>query len=183
MAGLTEDKQRGKYVFRGAIQVQSGTTLQNLHQGTAIDLIPAEWEMSFTMSPSMTVGLLNDASSGSYIAEAITAHQAPNGDVTLRVSSQGAPLSFSAATAVSVGVADGAGIAANPLRRYVSFTNTTGAATISLSFNGAAVLGSGVTLMPGASYEMIEAQGNLYTGAVRVIASGAASNLSIQEAV
>lgn len=83
------------------------------------------------------------------------------------------------ATAASVGVASGVAVAANTSRRGLILVNTS-ANRISLAFGAAAVLDSGITLMAnGGTYTM---DGNSFTTAeIRAIASGAASNLAIQE--
>ena len=92
---------------------------------------------------------------------------------------QNAALTASAPTAVSVGVASGQVLASNSSRRRAIFTNTS-QATISLGQSGnAAVLNSGITLDSGSSFTM--AGDLLTTGQVNGIASGAASNLSVQE--
>lgn len=88
-------------------------------------------------------------------------------------------LTASAPTSVSVGVASGVILAANASRKGAVFTNLSSAR---ISFNlaaGAAVLNSGITLLPGGVFVMDE-----YTftnAAVNGIASVAASALSVQE--
>jgi len=88
--------------------------------------------------------------------------------------------SWSAPTAASVGVASAEAVPAKTGRRYLLLKNTS-ANTISLAFDQAAVLSSGITLQAGEAYEMSAAAGNLTDSQVRAIASVAASNLAIQE--
>jgi hypothetical protein len=88
-------------------------------------------------------------------------------------------LTPSAPTAASVGVASAQVVAANANRKGLVLVNTS-TNRISLGFGSAAVLDSGATLMAsGGTYNMGEYDFDL--GAVNAIASGASSNLSIQE--
>jgi hypothetical protein len=87
-------------------------------------------------------------------------------------------LTPAAPTATSVGITSASAVAANASRKGLVLTNTSGG-TISLGFGSAAVLNSGITLSSGGSFEMDEY--TFYAGAVYAIASGAASNLAIQE--
>lgn len=88
-------------------------------------------------------------------------------------------LTGSAPTAGSVGVASGALVAANASRKGLVLTNTS-ANTVSFGLDGnAAVLNSGITLRPQQSWTMTEY--TFTTGAIAAIASGAASNVAIQE--
>jgi len=88
-------------------------------------------------------------------------------------------LSANAPAAVSVGVASGQVLAANTNRKGCLLVNTS-VNYISLSFGAAAVLYSGITINPsGGSFWM---DGYSFTTAeIRAIASGATSNLSVQE--
>jgi len=63
-------------------------------------------------------------------------------------------------------------------RKGLTLVNTSGN-TISLGLGAAAVLNSGITLLAGSSWSMDEYSFNL--GAINAIASGAGSNLAIQE--
>ena len=84
-----------------------------------------------------------------------------------------------APAAASVGVAAAQCLAANASRTFAVFINTS-TATISLAESGqTAVLNSGITLEPGAVYNMVPPF--VTTGAVSCIASAAASNLSTLE--
>jgi hypothetical protein len=81
-------------------------------------------------------------------------------------------------TAVSVGVASGQVLAANASRKGAAFVNTS-ANTISFGLGVAAVLNSGITLVQNGVWEM---DANTFTtGAINAIASGATSNLAVQE--
>jgi hypothetical protein len=84
----------------------------------------------------------------------------------------------SAPAAATVGVTSAQAVAANSSRKGLILTNTS-PNIISLSFDAAAVLYSGITLMPGATFSMDE--NSFDAGEVRAIASVASSNLSIQE--
>lgn len=85
----------------------------------------------------------------------------------------------SAPTAASVGAASGEVVAANSLRRGLILVNTS-ANRISLGIGATAVLDSGITLMAsGGSWSM--GPEDFTTAAINAIASGAGSNLSIQE--
>jgi hypothetical protein len=90
-----------------------------------------------------------------------------------------ADLTAAAPAATSVGIASAQAVATNANRKGLILMNTS-ANTISLGIGQAAVLNSGITLNPlGGSFEMD--QYSFSTGAVNAIASGAASNLSVQE--
>lgn len=92
---------------------------------------------------------------------------------TVRTSTGNAP------TAVSVGVTSTSVLPANALRKGAVFTNTS-SNTISFGLNGnAAVLNSGITLAPFGTWIMDAF--TFTSGAVTAIASGASSNLSVQE--
>lgn len=89
------------------------------------------------------------------------------------------PLTGSAPAAATVGIASGTVLAANTSRKGAIFTNTS-ANTISFGLNGnAAVLNSGITLIPYGVWIMD--QFTFTTGAITAIASAAASNLAVQE--
>lgn len=84
-----------------------------------------------------------------------------------------------APTAASVGVASASAVAANSLRKGLILTNTS-VNIISLGLNGnTATLNSGITLVPYGCWIMD--QYTFTTGAITAIASGAASNLAVQE--
>jgi hypothetical protein len=82
-------------------------------------------------------------------------------------------------TFATVGVSSGSAVNLNTNRKGLILTNTS-SNTISLGFSGnAAVLNSGITLYPGWIWIMDEF--NFTTNAIAAIASGASSNLAIQE--
>ena len=89
------------------------------------------------------------------------------------------PLTGIAPAASSVGVASTTVVTANATRKGLILTNTSNR-TISLGLNGStATLNSGITLLPGGVWVMDAF--TFTTGAITAIASGAASNLAIQE--
>lgn len=108
-----------------------------------------------------------------------------DGSTALKVSVQGAAITMAATAAamkVAVGAADTQVKAATPTRRYMVIVNTSSTQSITITFGaGAAVLGQGITLLPGQAYEMSMGAGNLSTQEVRAIASAAGGQLSIQE--
>jgi hypothetical protein len=80
-------------------------------------------------------------------------------------------------TAVSVTTSTGVALAVNTSRKYALFINDSDTAQY-LKFGTDAVLNEGIRLNAnGGSYEMSAAQGNLYTGAVNVIAATAGTLL------
>lgn len=92
---------------------------------------------------------------------------------------RGAALTPSSPTAFSVGVASGQALAANANRTGLVLVNTS-SNSISLGLGIAAVLNSGITLNPnGGTYIMDDL--TFTTAAINAIASGATSNLGIQE--
>jgi len=91
-----------------------------------------------------------------------------------------AVLTASSPTAATIGTSSGTALAANTSRKGAVFTNTS-ANRISFGIGVAAVLDSGITLNPGGVWSMDE-----YTFSqvlITAIASGASSNLAIQEFV
>lgn len=102
----------------------------------------------------------------------------PNG-TNLHTVVDSVSLTGNAPVAISVGVSSGTVLASNVLRKGAVFTNTS-SNTISFGLSGnAAVLNSGITLAPYGSWIMDDY--TYTTGAITAIASGAASNLSVQE--
>jgi hypothetical protein len=87
-------------------------------------------------------------------------------------------LTASAPTAATVGVASASAVAANAGRKGLVLINTSNK-RISLGFGSAAVLDSGVTLFSGDVFIMDST--SFSSAVVNAIASGAASNLSVQE--
>lgn len=83
-----------------------------------------------------------------------------------------------APAAVSVGVASTAVLGANAARKGLTLVNTS-SNTISLAFGNAAVLNSGITLVPFGTFTM-DAY-DYTTAAINAIASAASSNLAVQE--
>jgi len=170
-----------KYKLRGGIDLQDSSSTQNLGQGTAMDNFPKEFDATTTLIPTIVCGNKNDTSEPHTKNKilAVSARQQTNGEIALRVSALGTPITMGAPSAASVGVASGSIASSSTTRRYILLTNTS-ANVISIAFTAAAVLNSGITLQPNASYEMSEALGNLSTQSITAIASAAASNLAIQ---
>lgn len=83
------------------------------------------------------------------------------------------------ATFATVGVVSGQVVPANPARTSLRLVNTS-SNRISLGLGAAAVLDSGLTLMPGGGVWNMD-QFDFTTAAIFAIAAGAGSNLSIQE--
>lgn len=81
-------------------------------------------------------------------------------------------------TAATVGAASALALAANLKRKGLVLVNTS-ANVISLGLGVTAVLNSGITLPAGATWVMDDY--TFTTAAINAIASGASSNLSIQE--
>lgn len=88
------------------------------------------------------------------------------------------PLTPSAPTTGSVGVASASLVASNANRKGLIIQNLS-ANIIYLGLGATAVLNSGITLYPGGVYEMTEF--DFATSAVNAIATGASSTVSIQE--
>lgn len=95
----------------------------------------------------------------------------------LKVSAK-SPLTASSPTFATVGVASGAAVASNASRKGLVLVNTS-TAVISFGIGAAAVLNSGITLLPYGVWVMDEH--TFTTAAINAIASAAASNLSVQE--
>lgn len=178
---LDIDVQRRKFTPTGAYTSQDGTAIQNLHQAIDYTHQPlADFTLSLDGTPALIFGMKFTTTFVNQMV-AITATQQPNGELALRASPQGAPLTMSAAVQVSTGSSDTDLLAANPLRRYACISNTHATQRISLSFGAAAAADTGINLAPGQSYELSEAQGNLCTADIRGWASGAATLIGVQE--
>jgi len=89
-------------------------------------------------------------------------------------------LTASSPTFATVGTSSAEAVASNANRKGLMLKNTS-ANTISIAFGVAAVLNSGITLDAGENWYMNEY--TFTTAQVRAIASGASSNLAIQEYV
>ncbi len=87
-------------------------------------------------------------------------------------------LTPSAPAATSVGIASASALVANANRKGLEVINTS-ANVISLAFGAPAVLYSGITIVPYGSWSMNQYNFNLLE--LFAIASGASSNLAIQE--
>jgi len=174
----------GSFPIRGGVVTKDTLSLsiQNLAQATGKFNQPeGDFEIVKEVTPAIICGVKSvDQITNQVTAVGIKTDASANN--RLMVDNDGVEITMSAATAVSVGVADGALVAANPLRRYLLLCNTS-AARVSLAFTGAAVLDSGVTIQPGGAYEISAKAGNLTLQVIRAIASGAASNVAVQEGV
>lgn len=80
---------------------------------------------------------------------------------------------------VSVGVASGTVVSTNSSRKGLFITNTSTSATVSLNITDAAVLYQGITLVPGATWNMDA--NSFTTAAITGIASAAATAVSVME--
>lgn len=172
------------YILQGGISTQSGTSTQNAGIALVFPKVPLSvFGVTNTLSPSLLCAHKYTSQYDSNIVS-LSAKQDSIGNIRLCVNTQASDvITPKTATAVSVGVASGALVAANTTRRHLILVNTSAAARVSLGFGAAAVLDSGVTLYPnGGSYEMNESEGNLYRGAINAIASAAATNVAVQEA-
>lgn len=170
-------------VAAGGIVAQSGTAFLNLHQLNSWPSgVPLNYYINNLLQPSPILGYLYQDETKGFWAS-INSVQRGDGKFALCVdtTSNGGAIVEAAPTTCTAGVADAAGIAANANRRHLVVVNTS-ANWVSLSFNGAAVLYSGITLAPnGGAWEASQAQGNCPLTAMRTIASGAASVLAVQE--
>ena len=107
-----------------------------------------------------------------------SAYGSPDGSVVSVSSIARTPQMPAIPTAVSVGITSGLVVSANASRTGLILTNTSGN-IISIGLGSAATLYSGITLSPFGSFTMDS--NSFTTGAIYAIASGATSNLAIQE--
>lgn len=85
-------------------------------------------------------------------------------------------------TAPSVTTSSGTALASNASRRYALFQNMSLTINIGLNLaNGTASATTGIVLMPGQSYEMSGANGNLTTSAVTCCAASGTPSLLVTE--
>jgi len=168
------------FLVRGGYLSQNGTALQNLMESMNWSTQPLpDFTIGTEGRVSLTTGMIHTSATVNQIV-AITALQRVNGEVVLQTSPQGAALTMEAPVQVSIDAATEVLTAADTDRRYWGVTNN-GSNRVSLGFGAAAVLDSGITLQPnGGSFEMSEAQGNLFTGAINAIASAAATLVGTQ---
>lgn len=132
--------------------------------------------------PNLTLGVVQSATSSTKLAPVlINAVQLTDLTYALKVSpTAGATvLTASAPTAASVGVASAAAVTANTSRKGLVLTNTS-SNNISIAYGAAAVLNSGITLLPNGGTFVMDAT-TFSTAEIRAIAGGAASNLAVQE--
>ena len=116
-----------------------------------------------------------DIGSGSTESQVSSANPLP---VSGTITTNDPELTANAPAAASVGVASAEVVASNVDRTGLILTNTS-SNNISLGFGTAAVLNSGITLTPNGTFNM-DAY-SFTTQAVNAIASGAGSNLALQE--
>lgn len=88
------------------------------------------------------------------------------------------PVTYSAPTTATIGTTSGQAIASNANRAGLQIVNLS-SNTMSFGFGATAVLGSGLTLLPGAAWRMPPEE--FTTAAINAIATGASSTLAIQE--
>ena len=92
------------------------------------------------------------------------------------------PIVMAAPTNVTVGVASGLVLAANPARKFLSAHNTDATKTVSIGFDGnAAEVNKGVVIPPG-QFRAIHSPGEAPSvGSVFMISSGAGTVVALQE--
>lgn len=118
---------------------------------------------------------------GSYILNALPSSNMPiNSAQALAVREVRGPMVPLAPTAATIGTSSVVALKANIDRKGLVLVNTS-ANTISLGLGTDALLNSGITLTPSASWNMTEADFTL--GPISAIASAGSSNLAIQEFV
>lgn len=118
---------------------------------------------------------------------AISAGTGVVGSGTLRVTlATNVPLPAAAVTSVTptpslftAGVASGTVLASNASRKTIIITNTHSTNRVTLNFGSTAVLDTGITIMPGSSYNMSDRE--YFSGQINAIASGATTVLSVCE--
>lgn len=95
-----------------------------------------------------------------------------------------APLTMSAPTFATVGVASALAVAANTGRRFISLQNTHATGVIYLGFGAAAaVVGSGIAITPGNFKSFNQPGEDLSREAINAISTVAATNMAIQEGI
>jgi hypothetical protein len=110
-----------------------------------------------------------------YVQDAVNGPVKWDGSIRLNGTT---PLTASAPNTTSVGVGSGQVVAANANRKGLVLTNLS-VNNISFGIGVNAVIGNGITLTPNGVWEMD--QFTFSTAAINAIASGASSNLAIQE--
>ena len=167
----------------GSVNSQQGSSSIDAARALNLTSVPYGWYSQNIVRPCLVTGVRNVST---YVNEIdlVNVFRIPStGTNRLAVDVQCNTISMTSPTAVSVGIASAALIVANSSRRYLSISNTSAAARISIAFGVAAVLDSGITIQPGQTWEMSELKGNVNRGEVRAIASAAATNAGLQEGI
>lgn len=167
---------------------QSGTwtvnlAMESIEIGTVDQGIPAAIGNAWPTKITDGVDILEINAGGEALVTATqsgiwTVQPGNTANTTPWLSSTKTALTPASPTAATVGVTTALAVAANASRKGLTLVNTSNN-TISLGFGVAAVLSSGITLGPFGSWVMTEY--TFTTAAINAIASGASSNLSIQE--
>lgn len=135
---------------------------------------PGEWQV-----------VTNTAGTGPYVMlDACGIAGALYGGIKVNSPPVAAPLTMSAPTFATVGVASALALAANPSRRFVSLQNTHATGIIYLGFGAAAgVVGSGIPITPGNFKSFNQPGEDLSREAINAISTVAGTNMAIQEGV
>lgn len=157
---------------QGSVTAIQGTG-SNLH--VVVDTAPTT---AVTLPAGQAVELLDSGGTNKASISAAGALKVDGSAVTQPVSTKTA-LVASSPTAATVGVTSAQALATNASRLGLVITNTS-ANTISLGLGAAAVLNSGITLMPNGGVWVMD-EYTFGTFAINAIASAASSNLAIQE--
>jgi hypothetical protein len=169
----------GKGLIHGGIVCKVGASSRNIVERLETPNQPNFLYYGKAAQPTILCGIKESSGLNDEVV-ALSVIRDSAGFHKLLTSQDGQALTWAAPTAVSVGVANTAVLAAGATRARVILTNTT-ANNISLGFGGNnAVLLSGITLFP---YGCIILQGAEATAEIEAIASAAASNLGVQVGV
>jgi hypothetical protein len=177
---LASDQSAIPVTQSGTWNIGSITTLPSIPTGANTIGAVTQASGPWTTNQTQWAGTAVDTNSGNLSAGTLRVTLATNQATltnALPVTTKTA-LTASAPAAGSVGVASAQLVASAATRKGLVLVNTS-VATVSLGFGAAAVLNSGITLLPGDSWSMDEYC--FSTGAINAIASVAASNVAVQE--
>ena len=167
--------QSGTWTTARSWTLSSGTDSVTV-TGTVAATQSGAWSTGRTWTLASGTDSIAAVQSGTWNIGTVTTVTAVT-SITNPVSSK-VPLTASSPTAATVGTSSGSAVASNANRKGLVLTNTSNN-TISFGIGAAAVLNSGITLVPGGTWVMDEY--TFSTGTINAIASAVSSNLAIQE--
>ncbi len=169
----------GSTVTKGAGAVAAGTqriTLGSDDPAVASLGIMDDWDESDRCKVNLIAGQAGvDGNSGATSAKTVRVTLATDVALPATILTSATP----ASTKITAGTSSSTLAASNSSRKTIVITNTHNTNRVTMNFGSTAVLDTGITLMPGGSYNM--GTQDYFSGQINVIASGATTVLSVAE--